>query len=176
MNGHAAPPDGPARKGFLETTVPPPIWWLLAMGAMWLLARYAPLARMDAGLPRTGTAVLAIAIAVAGLVLTLGAIRRFAQARTTVHPLHPEEATRLVVAGAYRYTRNPMYLGLLVILVGWAEWLGSLSAWLVLPVFMLVLTRLQIVPEERALEAKFGEDYRAYRRVVNRWFGRRTRG
>lgn len=183
MSGRAAPPGsepgsgarpGGQARGFLETRIPPPIWWLAAMFAMWLLNRYAPLARVDADVSRAVVGGFAGAIALVGLVLTLGAIRRFAEARTTVHPLHPEEASRLVVVGAYQYTRNPMYLGLLLILVGWAVWLGGLSVWFVLPAFVVVLTHVQIVPEERALEAKFGEDYRAYRREVRRWFGRRA--
>lgn len=163
---------GQARRAFLETTVPPPVWWLLAAASMWALDRWLPGERLDAALARPLVVVVAGGVAIAGLVLAVEAVARFARMRTTVHPLRPEEAARLVVVGTYRYTRNPMYLGLLLLLVAWALWLGSLSVWLVLPVFVFVLTRLQIVPEERALAAKFGDDYHAYRRSVRRWLGR----
>jgi protein-S-isoprenylcysteine O-methyltransferase Ste14 len=163
-----------ARRAFLETTVPPPVWWLLAAAGMWLLDRYVPLQQLAPGLPRAVTLAVAGALALAGLAFVGEAVLRFVRAHTTVHPLRPEDASKLVVAGTYRYTRNPMYLGLLLLLVAWALWLGSLSVWLVLPVFVAVLTHLQILPEERALEAKFGADYHAYRRQVRRWFGRRS--
>lgn len=170
MNGVHAPG---ARRAILETRVPPPVWWLLAATTMWLLDRWLPIEQLDDAVARPVLALLAGVVAVAGLALAGEAILRFVRARTTVHPLHPEEAARLVVAGTYRYTRNPMYLGLLLLLAAWALWLGSLSVWLVLPLFVAVLTRLQIVPEERALAAKFGDDYHVYRRTVSRWFGRR---
>lgn len=179
MNGDPASPR-PAPRGFLETRIPPPIWWLLALGAMWLLHRHAPGARFAAAgagrLSNVLVGVLATGLAAAGFWLAIEAVRRFARLRTTVHPLHPEEATRLVVSGSYRWTRNPMYLGFLLLLAGWAVWLRDLTPWLVLPAFAAVLTRVQIVPEERALEAKFGADYRAYRSEVRRWFGRRSGG
>jgi protein-S-isoprenylcysteine O-methyltransferase Ste14 len=161
-----------ASRVTLETKVPPPVWWLLAATAMWALDRWLPVQHLDPGLARPLRAVLAGAVALAGIALVGEAMIRFVRARTTVHPMHPEHASRLVVAGSYRYTRNPMYLGLLLLLAAWALWLGSLSVWLVLPPFVAVLTRLQIVPEERALATKFGEDYHAYRRTVPRWLGR----
>ena len=171
MNG---PETTGASRATLETKVPPPVWWLLAATAMWALDRWLPVQRLDAGLARPLLAVLAGAVALVGSALVGEAMLRFVRARTTVHPLHPEHASRLVVAGTYRYTRNPMYLGLLMLLAAWALWLGSLSVWLVLPLFVFVLTRLQIVPEERALAAKFGEDYHAYCGAVRRWLGRRA--
>jgi protein-S-isoprenylcysteine O-methyltransferase Ste14 len=173
MSGAAAPGG---RQAFLETKIPPPVWWLLAAVAMWLADRWVPVLRLDADVAWPLRALLAGAIALAGLALVGEALLRFRRAHTTMHPLHPEEASRLVVAGTYRYTRNPMYLGLLLLLAAWALWLGSLSVWLVLPLFVAALTRLQIVPEERALAAKFGADYRAYRGAVRRWFGRRRGG
>lgn len=176
MSGRTGPNATAARPAFLETKIPPPVWWLVAAIAMWLLDRYAPLERVDAAVPRPLVLGMAGAVALAGMALAGEAVLRFLRARTTVHPLHPEHATALVVAGTYRYTRNPMYLGLLLLLVAWALWLGSLAVWLVVPVFVFVLTRLQIVPEERALAAKFGAEYQAYRAAVARWLGRRGAG
>jgi len=69
--------------------------------------------------------------------------------------------------------RLPHDLGLLLALSGWAIWLGSLSPLLVLPLFWLVITYAQIIPEEQALGKIFGEKYAVYCRQVNRWMGRR---
>jgi protein-S-isoprenylcysteine O-methyltransferase Ste14 len=84
--------------------------------------------------------------------------------------MHPECTEALVTDGPYRYTRNPMYVGMLVILTGWAIYLGNVGAFLLLPLFIVVLNRQQIIPEERMLEAKFAGVYRAYRERVPRWF------
>lgn len=98
---------------------------------------------------------------------------RFRKVGTTVHPLEPNKATYLVTDGVFRFSRNPMYLGLLLLLIGWAVWLGSASPWLVPPLFVIVLTLVQIIPEERALHQRFGEEYVSYQRSVSRWIGRR---
>ena len=104
----------------------------------------------------------------AGLV-GLAGVRAFARHATTVNPLRPERASRLVATGIYRYSRNPMYLSLLLALAAWATWLGSIAAAVVVPLFAWAMTRWQIRPEERALTALFGEEFEAYRRRVRRW-------
>jgi protein-S-isoprenylcysteine O-methyltransferase Ste14 len=93
----------------------------------------------------------------------------FRKAKTTVSPINPEKASSVVTGGIYSYTRNPMYVGLTAVLVGWAVWLSV--PWLFLgPVaFMLFVTRFQIVPEERVMSSKFGRDYDDYRKRVRRW-------
>ncbi len=157
----------------LEARVPPPALCALAWVAMCALHALAPGARLwSAGRPVAAWLVAAVLVA-SGLALAGDSLRRFVRARTWFHPVHPERATTLVVDGAYRWTRNPMYLGLLLMLAGWAAWFGSLTPLLVLPAFVAVLTRLQIVPEERALLEKFGGAYAGYRDEVRRWFGRR---
>jgi protein-S-isoprenylcysteine O-methyltransferase Ste14 len=157
----------------LEARVPPPVWTLLAGGAMaWLDARAPVYDWSGTGADRP-LAVAGIAIGVVGLGVAADSLRRFVAARTTWHPTHPQRTTALVIEGPYRYTRNPMYLGLLLVLVGWALWLGSVAAVAVVPVWMAVLTRLQIVPEERALLDRFGGEYAQYRDAVRRWWGRR---
>ena len=75
----------------------------------------------------------------------------------------------MVTRGVYRWTRNPMYLGMLVVLAGWAVWLGSAAALLGLPLSVLLLNRLQIGPEERILRERFGQDYIDYQARVRRW-------
>lgn len=155
----------------LEAKVPPPVWTLLAGLAMWWVDRRWPVVEADAVAPWLRGA--AIVLAVAGFALAGEALVRFVRERTTWHPTHPERATTLVIRGAYRWTRNPMYLGLLLVLAGWAAWLGSLAPLLVIAAWVLVMTRLQIEPEERALLERFGGEYAQYRDSVRRWFGRR---
>ena len=75
----------------------------------------------------------------------------------------------LVIVGIYNYTRNPMYLGLLTILLGLALLLGTVSSFLTIPVFIWFMNRLQIEPEEEALEELFGKSYGEYKLKVRRW-------
>jgi protein-S-isoprenylcysteine O-methyltransferase Ste14 len=149
--------------------IPPPILMLLAAGLMWVLAHWMPLAQwISAPWNRLGGLVAAVGIAIA-----VAAFARFRNAGTTVNPLDPSKASRLVTDGVFRVSRNPMYLGLVLLLIGWAVWLGSASPWLVPPLFVIVLTVVQIIPEEQALSRNFGESYLLYRRSVTRWIGRR---
>jgi protein-S-isoprenylcysteine O-methyltransferase Ste14 len=112
---------------------------------------------------------LALGLGAAGLVLDAAALAAFVRARTTVNPLRPEKSSALVRSGAYRLSRNPMYLGLALLLAGWAIWLANALALALLPAFVAWLDRFQIRPEERALAARFGAEYEAYRARVRRW-------
>ncbi len=91
--------------------------------------------------------------------------------KTTVNPLTPEATTTMVTSGIYRFTRNPMYLGFLLILAGWAIALSHLLAFVILPLFVWYMNRFQILPEERALASKFPEAFTAHKRSVRRWLG-----
>ncbi|MGB8326835.1 MAG: isoprenylcysteine carboxylmethyltransferase family protein [Steroidobacteraceae bacterium] len=147
--------------------IPPPVWALGAGAAMWGLNRALPLASL---LPRPWNRV-GLGIGAIGFIIDLVALMGFRRADTTINPLHPSKATALVTAGLYRYTRNPMYVGLLLLLCGWAAWLGTLSPWVMPLLFAIVITVAQIRPEERALYALFGADYERYCRQVPRWIG-----
>ncbi|MEO1475370.1 MAG: isoprenylcysteine carboxylmethyltransferase family protein, partial [Pseudomonadota bacterium] len=89
--------------------------------------------------------------------------------RTTVNPLRPDKATHLVVTGLYRISRNPMYLGLAILLTGWGLYLGDAANLAVLAAFIGFITIFQIKPEEEILRSKFGDDYIDYCRRVRRW-------
>jgi len=112
---------------------------------------------------------------VAGVLIDLVSVVAFVRAKTTINPLKVERATRLVITGSYRWSRNPMYLGMLAILIGWAMLLGSLSPWLMIVAFERLIVLWQIRPEEAALAKKFGTDFSLYSQQVNRWFGRNSR-
>ena len=149
----------------LELRVPPPAVAAVAALLMWLAAEAVPV--LDFPLP--GREWISFVIAAAGLLILAAALVQFRRAKTTIDPIHPDAASTLVVGGIYRLTRNPMYLGLLTVLLGWAIWLANAAAFAVLPLFVAYLNRFQIGPEERALEACFGEAFGNYRRAVRRW-------
>jgi protein-S-isoprenylcysteine O-methyltransferase Ste14 len=149
----------------LELRVPPVAVVLAAGALMWVLGYALPWP--GAELP--GRILFASLAALAGIAVAVAGIVEFRRARTTVNPMQPEKASSLVDGGILRITRNPMYLGMALVLLGWAIWLGSLVALLVLPLFTAYLTRFQIIPEERALAAAFGDAFAAYRHRVRRW-------
>ena len=150
---------------WLELRVPPPLVASVIALLMWLATRLLP--PLDFALP--AKSALAIALAAIGLGVGLVAVFQFKRARTTVHPMRPQESSTLVRAGIFRRSRNPMYLGVLLVLAAWAVWLANVAAFLLLPVFVAYLNRFQIAPEERALEARFGTTFADYRRAVRRW-------
>jgi protein-S-isoprenylcysteine O-methyltransferase Ste14 len=149
----------------LEHRVPPPIVFVVLAAVM--LAGSYPLRPLP---PPPGMQwVVADVFAWLALILaTLGLIS-FRSARTTIDPIHIDAASTLVTTGIYRYTRNPMYLGLACLLVAWSAYLSV--PWTILgpAAFVLFTTRFQIIPEERVLEAKFGRAYADYRSRVRRW-------
>ena len=104
---------------------------------------------------------------VAGLALTIWAVATFRRVGTTHHPAGP--TTALAVGGPYRFTRNPMYLGLVFITAGVALLANALWPLILLPVVIVILRRAVIDREERYLTAKFGEEYLQYKARVRRW-------
>lgn len=150
---------------FLELKVPPPVVALVAAAAMYLASRWVPAPHLDL---ETRVPIAAL-LAAAGVVVDIAGLRAFRRHRTTVNPLYPDQASSLVTSGIYGWTRNPMYLGLLLLLTGWAFWLSTAVSFLGLPIAVGYLTRFQIVPEERALRAKFPRELADYARRVRRW-------
>ena len=149
----------------LETKIPPPLVMVLLGVLSWVGVRYLP--ALSFRLPFT--TVIAVAIAVAGLALNGCPKLALGRAGTTVNPLRPGSATHLVTSGVYRYSRNPMYLGQAVILLGWALYLHSVIGFLAVPAFVLYISRFQIAPEERHLCARFADEYIAFCRRSPRW-------
>ena len=149
----------------LELKVPPLAVVLLFAVLMWLTAVYVP--SLTLTLPwRTAIAPICWA---GGFAIILTGLLACRGAKTTVNPLTPEATTAMVTSGIYAVSRNPMYLGFLIALLGWAAFLSHLLAFVLLPLFVLYMNRFQIEPEERALSAKFGEQFRDYARSVRRW-------
>ena len=141
----------------------PPAYFLCAIVLTVLLWYLVPVGCLSS-LPLRLVGLLPI---IAGVAMNLSADRAFKTHQTTVKPF--EESTALVTRGAFSISRNPMYLGMVLILLGLATALGCASALAVVPPFALLLDRAFIAPEERMLEQKFGEHFRDYRRSVRRW-------
>lgn len=116
-----------------------------------------------------GSKAIGAAVVLIGIALDFLGVLAFYRARTTVNPLKPSATSSIVQSGVYRYTRNPMYLGMLLVLTGYGLYLSHPLAFLLLPVFVAYLTRFQIIPEERILQEKFGQAFTAYASRVRRW-------
>ena len=141
----------------------PPVYLLLSILAMAGLDRLFPVATvLRPPFSYLGAALMGLGLAVAG-----AAALRFEHYGTSVHPFH--QPTALVTDGPYRFTRNPMYLGMVFALLGIAVWLGSLTPFVVIPVFASLIQRGFIRNEERRLTDAFGPSYVEYRRRVRRW-------
>jgi protein-S-isoprenylcysteine O-methyltransferase Ste14 len=149
----------------LELKVPPPLVGLVAALSMWLVSRWTFAFEIDVAL----RSVVAIVIALIGGAFTAAGITAFRRATTTLNPTKPEAASSLVTGGIYRVTRNPMYLGVLFVLVAWAVFLGAPWTFVGPLLFVVYMNRFQIGPEERALTAAFGEGYVRYKAAVRRW-------
>jgi protein-S-isoprenylcysteine O-methyltransferase Ste14 len=148
----------------LEHRIPPPVLMVFIGGAMG-----ASLLGAGPALPPTLRWVLATVFLLAAAAFGMPAFRAFARARTTINPVAIDQATTLVTSGIYRLTRNPMYVSLACLLCAWAFWLARPLAALGPLVFVLLIDRLQIAPEERVLTARFGAAYLEYQRSVRRW-------
>lgn len=150
----------------MKLKVPPALVFLVSGALMFLLAEFLPFGYFDFfGRLHLTTALLIFA----GIVGAIALIQFYA-AKTTIDPAHPAKAKNLVVKGIYTYTRNPMYLSLLILLLAWGVWLGNAFNTLLAAGFVTYMNRFQIVPEEQALTQIFGKQYKQYCLLARRWF------
>jgi len=148
----------------LELRIPPLALVLIAACLMALIAYFVPV-----DLPIPAPVIVASALGLAGAIVATAGVVAFRKHKTTVNPFTPERSSSLVASGIYKYTRNPMYLGFLLLLAGWATLLSNLVAMALLPAFIAYMNRFQIQPEERALQQHFGTEFQAYMQRVRRW-------
>jgi len=148
----------------LELKIPPAAVFLICIGLIWATDSLLPLLFDISvnGWPVKLLLVLGTLTAVSGVI-------QFAVQSTSVNPHNPDRASSLVSSGIYRVSRNPMYLGMLIILLAAVLKIGHPIGLVVLPLYVFYMNRFQIKPEEKAIEEKFGEEYRAYRKTVRRW-------
>jgi protein-S-isoprenylcysteine O-methyltransferase Ste14 len=147
---------------------PPPTLFVAGfLLGMLLDASLGPISWLGAGVWPLWVQVVGAILAALGFVLSAWGAITFRRADTPVIPKH--DATRLVTHGPYRFTRNPMYVGLTLGYIGIALVMGVTWPLILLPMVLWALYDLVIRKEERYLADAFGEDYRTYRARVRRW-------
>ena len=144
-------------------TMLPPAYLFMSLAGMTLLHHFFPVIQL---IPYPWNASGLVPLA-AGIVLNLNADKLFKTYGTTVKPF--EESTVLITSGIYRFSRNPMYLGMLMILAGVFVLMGSLSPFTIIPIFAIIIDKVFITSEERMLDERFGDNWRNYRARVRRW-------
>lgn len=149
----------------LEHKIPPPVVAALIAAAMWGISSLQPALSLAPAMRQ----FLAATLAIVGVTFDLLGLWAFRRSRTTINPLKPRKASALVTGGVYRVSRNPMYVGLALLLAAWAVHLSMLWPLLGPALFVFYMNRFQIGPEERVLRGKFGEAYAAYAARVRRW-------
>ena len=149
----------------MKLLIPPPIQALLSAIMMCFISRYFT----HANFSLNGINIFALIFLIIAAIIIILSMYKFKKIKTTISPLRPNKTSSLVKSGIYEYTRNPMYLGLLLMLFSTALFLKNLISFLIIPLFILFITKNQILPEEEALENIFGEEYKNYKKKVRRW-------
>lgn len=149
----------------MNPLIPPPVVAAIAGLVMWGINGNLEFGKVESAL-QTPAAIVLLAV---GLLLMFLAVASLFSARTTVNPLRPSRASSLVTTGIFRISRNPIYLGDLLVLAAIAVWLGNIVNFVPLVLFVWYIDRYQIIPEERALAERFGASYVAYCSRVRRW-------
>ena len=147
----------------MKTKIPPPILALVMIVLIYLSSFFIESTTFN----YQGS--LSVLVLIMGLACVLPSFRLFARYKTTISPLKPSDTTVLVTEGMYRYSRNPMYLGLLLLTISSTIWFGTWFGIIINILFIFLINFLQIIPEEEALLTIFGEEYEEYKKNVRRW-------
>lgn len=150
---------------WLETRIPPPVVMLIGALLTWGIRRIWP----EMGVFIPGRRAIYWTLLVAGLLVAVAGVWEFRRSRTTVNPMRPASASSLVTSGIYRFTRNPMYVGDVLILLAVAVFFSNPLGLAGVALFIAWMNLLQIPAEERALRERFGAAYEAYCARVRRW-------
>lgn len=146
--------------------VPPALVMLIFGGIMYMLDRFLPVGEFDF----FGKQELAMILFGLGVLVILISVIQFFIKKTTIDPLNPKKTRKLVTNGIYSFTRNPMYLGMLLFLLAFGLKLGNAFNTLVAAGFVSYMNKFQIQPEEEMLQQKFGKEYGFYCKLTRRWF------
>ena len=147
----------------MKTKIPPPILALVMVVLIYLSSFFIESTTFN----YQGS--LSVLVLILGLACAIPSFKLFARYKTTISPLKPSDATALVTEGMYRYSRNPMYLGLLLLTIASTIWFGTWFGIIINILFIFLINFLQIIPEEEALLEIFGEEYEEYKKNVRRW-------
>ena len=146
----------------MKTLIPPPIVTIVFLFVIFFTK---DLFRFSVTLPSS----LGFIIIFAGLMIIFIAARQFKEANTTINPLKPENASMLVSKGIFSYSRNPMYLGMLLIIIGFSIIQNLMAIIAIMPIWIIYMTYFQIIPEEEAMEILFKENFVNYCKKTRRW-------
>jgi len=146
----------------MKTLIPPPIVTIVFLFVIFFTK---DLFRFSVTLPSS----LGLIIIFAGLVIIFIAARQFKAANTTINPIKPENASVLVNKGIFSYSRNPMYLGMLLIIIGFSIIHNLMAVIVIMPLWIIYIINFQIIPEEEAMEILFKEDFLNYCKKTRRW-------
>ena len=150
----------------MKLKIPPPLVTLIFAAIMYVLAKFLPIGYFDF----FGRIYVAYTLAGFAILIMMISILQFFVAKTTTSPVSPSKAKKLVTNGIYQYSRNPMYLSMLLSLLTIGLWLGNAFNVLIAAAFVSYMNKFQIIPEEQALTKIFDKEYKQYCILVRRWF------
>ena len=150
----------------MSLKLPPTLVFLLFSLLMYLLSRFLPFGDFEF----FGRDYLIWVLMVMAVLIAIISLFQFFTSKTTIDPRIPFKATKLVTGGIYKFTRNPMYLAILLVLLAWGLWLGNAFNTLLAAGFVGYMNKFQIRPEEKALTTIFGKEFKQYCMLVRRWF------
>lgn len=149
----------------IKNKIPPVLSFAFCLSAQYILSR--AFSGLSVEFSYKNNIAFVLLLSALGLAAYCGWL--FRRNNTTVNPMLPQNASQLIVSGIYAYSRNPMYLAMLLVLAAFVVWSGNWLSLSILPLFVLWMNFSQIRFEESALEKKFGEDYLNYKKRVRRW-------
>ena len=147
----------------MRTKIPPPIVTLIFGLVIYFSKSFFPIYRFNY------SNNISLIFLIFGFIILINAVKSFKKHQTTINPLNPDQASTLVNSGIFSFTRNPMYLGMLFILLSISFKFNILGGIIICFLFKIYITRFQIMPEEEAMEKIFGKDFVEYKKKVRRW-------
>lgn len=150
----------------LALKIIPPVQVIISAGLMYGFANYLPQYHFTLVIRWPMILLLIVAAATIGIL----ALYDFHKHQTTFHPHTPEKTSTVVDSGVFAYSRNPMYLSMVITLIALVIYFQNYSCFVILPLFIWYITRFQIIPEEQMLTTLFPDDYSKYCQKVRRWF------
>jgi protein-S-isoprenylcysteine O-methyltransferase Ste14 len=147
----------------METRIPPPIVTLVFGLSIYFSREIFQVVEIKYSF------YIGILLLILGLAILISAVRLFRKDKTTVNPLSPEQSTKLVTDGIFKYSRNPMYLGMVFILSSMAVFFNLIGGIILIALFCFYITKFQIIPEERAMSNLFSQDFNKYKQATRRW-------
>lgn len=148
---------------WLELKIPPLVIAFVFGVLIWIMP--TPY-KIDNTIFSYGASIILFSI---GSIISILGVWEFKKQKTTVNPMNPQDCNSLVIKGIYKYTRNPMYLGFLFWLLSLGLFFRNPISIFIIIIFVAYMNTFQIVPEERVLQEKFGEEYLEYNKCVRRW-------